>query len=612
MTKTIKNVAAVLRVSSAKQTHDDREDSVDKQRQAAEAWADAQGWNLLSVFDETAEKGYQSGAVAMNDRPYIQMMLAAAEAGEIDAVIFYSADRLGRNYKEAMQLCWALDAFGVVVGFAQDRKLRDPESSDDDLLQLIKQQGAQRDYKDLVEKMAHGKLQTAQAGRWIWGRSPTGYTVDRNTTQLTIDPQGAEVVEAVFEMIALGAGTTETAQALSTRFMGVRPKGISEILIRKCVRREIYIGKGIARTYQGEDFHYGATEDLRIVSDELWQAANDEMDGHHKRPHGTQKRTGNARFYPLAGRVEHKHDFASEDAYNMIGVTRVYRHKDGSLRKEQRVHHCIAARSRQGQFGKSDPERCQGFGAGSGAGRATSYSADGLEARVLLKALSVLDDPTELERIRQAFLAKTAKDAGISKAVAADPVKRMAAIDDRLAALERKQDAVIEDRQDGVITKEQRDATIQKIALERAVLATEHDALQAVEGAEDYWSNLILSLVARMTPFDTTRLITASEDGITEHGESSWTERAEGIKMDAEAVKAGLKADLDDESRRVCEALADLFSLTVVITDQATMAPEIVVTGNLPAVSETNAAGVAPSQLGSPAASLPFTWELAA
>jgi DNA invertase Pin-like site-specific DNA recombinase len=119
MLQEITRAAAVLRVSSAGQTDDDK-DSIGNQRRLAETMADRHGWELVAEYDETAEKGFQSGRAKMNDRPYIQKMLAEAKAGAFDVVIFRDPSRLGRHDGEALSLGYDLRDEGVLVAFSAD------------------------------------------------------------------------------------------------------------------------------------------------------------------------------------------------------------------------------------------------------------------------------------------------------------------------------------------------------------------------------------------------------------------------------------------------------------------------------------------------------------
>lgn len=120
MTKpTIQRAGAVLRVSSATQA-DPEKDSLDNQRRLAAEMAGRHGWELVAEYDETADKGFQSGRDAMNDRPYIQKMLAEAKAGAFDVVIFRDPSRLGRHDGEALSLGYDLRDEGVLVAFSAD------------------------------------------------------------------------------------------------------------------------------------------------------------------------------------------------------------------------------------------------------------------------------------------------------------------------------------------------------------------------------------------------------------------------------------------------------------------------------------------------------------
>ncbi|MEP9398121.1 recombinase family protein [Mesorhizobium sp. KR2-14] len=84
-----KRVAIYLRVSTAEQT-------TDNQRRELEAVAQRAGWEVVQVFED---KGI-SGTKGRDKRPAYDAMLKAVTRREVDMVVAWSVDRLGRSMQE--------------------------------------------------------------------------------------------------------------------------------------------------------------------------------------------------------------------------------------------------------------------------------------------------------------------------------------------------------------------------------------------------------------------------------------------------------------------------------------------------------------------------------
>lgn len=84
-----KRVALYLRVSTAEQT-------TDNQRRELEAVAERAGWEVVQVFED---KGI-SGTKGRDQRPAYDAMLKAVTRREVDMVVAWSVDRLGRSMQE--------------------------------------------------------------------------------------------------------------------------------------------------------------------------------------------------------------------------------------------------------------------------------------------------------------------------------------------------------------------------------------------------------------------------------------------------------------------------------------------------------------------------------
>ncbi|MDQ7251643.1 recombinase family protein [Dongia sedimenti] len=97
-----KRAAFYLRVSTTDQT-------TDNQRLALKAVADQRGWKVVQVFEDAGI----SGAKGRDKRPGLDAMLRAVVRGEIDMVMAWSIDRLGRSLQDLVGFINEIRAAGA-------------------------------------------------------------------------------------------------------------------------------------------------------------------------------------------------------------------------------------------------------------------------------------------------------------------------------------------------------------------------------------------------------------------------------------------------------------------------------------------------------------------
>jgi site-specific DNA recombinase len=105
----ITHVAAYLRVSTEMQARS----GLGRGAQLAkvEAMATVKGWPAPTLYVDDG----LSGAKESRDRPALAQMMAAAAAGEIDAIIINSIDRLARKARLTLELAEELTRYGVTL-----------------------------------------------------------------------------------------------------------------------------------------------------------------------------------------------------------------------------------------------------------------------------------------------------------------------------------------------------------------------------------------------------------------------------------------------------------------------------------------------------------------
>jgi DNA invertase Pin-like site-specific DNA recombinase len=95
-------VAIYLRVSTSEQT-------TANQRRELEAVAARHEWNVVAVFEDAGI----SGTKGRDQRPGLDAMMKAVALREIDMVVAWSVDRLGRSLIDLLDLLRELHAKGV-------------------------------------------------------------------------------------------------------------------------------------------------------------------------------------------------------------------------------------------------------------------------------------------------------------------------------------------------------------------------------------------------------------------------------------------------------------------------------------------------------------------
>ncbi len=463
MSQEITRAAAVLRVSSAGQTDDDK-DSIGNQRRLAETMAERHGWELVAEYDETAGKGFQSGRAKMNDRPYIQEMLAEAKEGVFDVVIFRDPSRLGRHDGEALSLGYDLSDENVLVAFSADDKIADIADKNDRLLFMIGQWAADVDWSNMKANVTRGRYDAAKDGRWVTGPSPAGYRRVRDGADkgfLEIDPIYRPVVMACFDLIASGEETPTTAGIrLGEMFPHLprRPSGKpwSSASVIEWIRKKGYKGDGfevqVAPTGDAaqELFTIAAPG---IIDHAAWDLANRTLD-RKVRDNRAKLRTDNQtrNEYALRGRLFHN---GPEHAEPMKLVGAPLPKSDGTT---QRVLRCNAATTRWQQRHPDEPV-CGGFGFANNGQRLKVVNAGLVEALLIDELVERLQDADSLA----GWVREADEQALAAERTEGDLATTAAA----LAQLDRRREGILTLLIDGDITRADKTLRLKALDVDR-------------------------------------------------------------------------------------------------------------------------------------------------
>src|SRR5438128_768626 len=185
-------VALYARVSTEVQ---EARGSIGSQVQTLREWAAREAHEL---FAEYIDDGYSGARL---DRPGLDALRDAAEAGLFEAVLCLTPDRLARAYAYQFLILEELKRLGVHVLFTDA-----PALDDDPQVRLLTQmQGVIAEYEraKIAERYRRGKLYRARTGEAIFNKVPYGYRRIRRRAavpaHLEIFESEAEVVRRIFD-----------------------------------------------------------------------------------------------------------------------------------------------------------------------------------------------------------------------------------------------------------------------------------------------------------------------------------------------------------------------------------------------------------------------------
>jgi site-specific DNA recombinase len=198
------------------------------------------------VVAEFCDDGYSGARL---DRPGLDGLRDAAEAGLLDAVWCLSPDRLARVYAWQVIVLDELARHGVVVRFADA-----PALDDDPQARLLTQvQGVIAEYEraKIAERYRRGKLWRARTGEVIAWKAPYGYRrVARSAAgpaHLVVFEPEAAVVRRIFDdYVAGGHSMRQITRRLNAEHLasptGKPVWGVSTV--GRLLRNEAYVGRG--------------------------------------------------------------------------------------------------------------------------------------------------------------------------------------------------------------------------------------------------------------------------------------------------------------------------------------------------------------------------------
>jgi DNA invertase Pin-like site-specific DNA recombinase len=246
--------------------------SIDNQRESAESYIQSQkseGW--ITLPDRYDDGGYSG---ADTNRPGINKLIADIKEGKINCVVVYKVDRLSRSLLDFSKLLELFEQNNVA--FVSVTQHFNTNTSMGRLTLNILLSFAQFE-REIISERTKDKMGAAKMrGKWIGGKPPLGYDLDKEHHKLIVNPQEAELVKKIFntylekrslmavvyELNENGYRSKARVSPAGKRYgnMKFKMSGIQAIL-----NNAYYIGKV---SYRGQLY---PGEQERIISDEVFQ-----------------------------------------------------------------------------------------------------------------------------------------------------------------------------------------------------------------------------------------------------------------------------------------------------------------------------------------------------
>ena len=271
---------ALYRVSTETQGG---EDDIPVQRKECHDYAEKKGWTIVEEITEKIS-GYKT---EIEKREDLKRVMHLATSGEIDILLVYHSDRIGRQIEFVGFLNY-LREIGVDVYSVKEGLLTGKEHIDS-LTNFIKFWQAEGESKKTSQRVSDAMNTYNAEGEYMGGVIPYGYkTVDtgvkrnakktKTIKKIVKDENESKVVEMLFNWtIELGWGAAKIAKALNEKgYLTKNGKQFRHNVVSRMLKNPIYMGYKRYNTHAKVDTRGSK---LKALPEEEWklQPYNEEL-----------------------------------------------------------------------------------------------------------------------------------------------------------------------------------------------------------------------------------------------------------------------------------------------------------------------------------------------
>lgn len=245
--------------------------------------------NNIVVDEYITEEGISGYSNKLYDREAIKRIESMALLEEIDTLIVFNLDRIGRT-TEVPDFLKKL-AYCDVKVFSVTEGLLNGGEDTQDLVNYIKSFSAQMESKKISLRSKNGKEATNKKGLYAGGSVNYGYEVVNQ--KFVVVSEEAEIVKLIFDLY-ITEGKSGTVKYLKENGITKRGREFSQHMVHDILKDTIYIGlkryghyTNISkdptvkkRKYNKDTVKYQPyNEDLRIISDDVFNKVQELING---------------------------------------------------------------------------------------------------------------------------------------------------------------------------------------------------------------------------------------------------------------------------------------------------------------------------------------------
>lgn len=176
------------------------------------------------------------------ERPALKKLLDDAHHKRFDLIVVYKQDRLSRKLKDLLCMLEEFDTLGI--GYKSATEPFDTTTSAGKMAIQMLGSYAEFERNRLIERVFPGMVAGVKQGHWQGSRYvPFGYTHNKVTKKLEVNPEEAKIVKEIFAMYLSGKSSPRIAGEFYKR--GVCSRGTTIFypkFVQNILRNKVYVG----------------------------------------------------------------------------------------------------------------------------------------------------------------------------------------------------------------------------------------------------------------------------------------------------------------------------------------------------------------------------------
>jgi DNA invertase Pin-like site-specific DNA recombinase len=192
----------------------------------------------MESFEVFEDAGYSA---KNTERPAYQQMMARLRAGEFSHLVVWKIDRISRNLIDFATMYEEIKRLGVA--FVSKNEQFDTSSAMGEAMLKIILVFAELERKVTSERVAAVMLSRASNGQWNGGRTPMGYSWDRETGIFSIVENEAAIIRLIYDMYDAEKSLLTVTRALNEKGLRSR-RGViwNPVTVQGILRNPFYVG----------------------------------------------------------------------------------------------------------------------------------------------------------------------------------------------------------------------------------------------------------------------------------------------------------------------------------------------------------------------------------